>query len=206
MNAIVPRNNAQHSYQVVRRTPTTKHTGEHADAKPSLQTKPTETPHPVRDFNKIFSERRLFIPNEAGPEQAITLYHRASEGSVRELQAAVMCTGRIADVLGLKEIIPESGLIDIELLGSFIYEHARQPQNQWIGADYGAARALCAYQEFIPKEPRFHRLKFVFPGTIVFDEQLGICVPMVIKGDKGWKVTHENILSNSIPGVHMHMK
>lgn len=194
MNALVL-HKGNHNYQVIPRTPLKQAPG--IESPTAADTKG----HPCFEFNSIFVHRRLDIPTTSVLDPSIILFHRGAEGSCTGLQAKMMGVGRISDVLGLKDVIPDSGPVDVELLGGLIWDVARRIN--WIGADYGCARALCAYQQVIPNQPRFSRLKFLFGGTIIFDDRVGIAIPMLEKRDDAWVITHRNILDQVVPGVDL---
>ncbi len=185
-----------HNYLVVPRTSSEKNPPK------GLPTVHEKKEHPCGEFNRIFEGRCLNVPKAPPVDPSVILYHRGAEKDV-QLHVSIMMIGRISEVVGLKDCIPESGKIDVELLGGLINVVARKIN--WIGADYGCARALCAAQEYIPNEPRFNRLKFLFPGTIIFDDDVGIAIPMVEKTNGTWTITHRNILDQVVPGVDMHV-
>jgi hypothetical protein len=155
--------------------------------------------HPIHRMNAIFMDAEMEIPEGGVLDESLVLFNRVIKKKIHGLQFNAMGSGVIVQHLGIAKIIPESGPIDVQLLGTLVYEQASRLH--WIGADYGAARAFCRAQKNIPTEPHFDRLQFLFPGTIVFDHEEGICVPMVKNNGDEWLITHRNILGNTVPGV-----
>jgi hypothetical protein len=169
-----------------------------------------ESPLPVirtnrpfcHDFDRKFGGFPMSIPVEPVLSEDLILFHRGIKGELSGgLRSTMMCTGKIADIVGLHDAIPDSGPVDIQLLGSLIHHFASQ--KSWLGADYGCARALCYHQKNMPTLPHFDRLRFHFPGTIIFDEQTGICMPVVQKVGDAWAVTHRSLLENAVPGADL---
>lgn len=155
--------------------------------------------HPIHLLNRIFGHAEMPVPEGEDLDESLIIFTRHCKKLIRGLHFQAMGTGVIVKHLGLADIIPDSGPIDIQLLGTLVCDKASRMH--WIGADYSGARAFCRAQKNIPIEPHFGRLQFLFPGTIVFDHNEGICVPMVKKNVNGWVITHRNILENTIPGV-----
>lgn len=195
MKAVAVRQNA-HGYHVIRRCRPTDTSGAEST------TTADQKGHPCIEFNKIFNCARLEVPAAPPLDEDIVLFDRRVKGLCISLQATVLLVGKVCDNIGLKNVIPDSGPIDVELLGNLIHEIARRSGN-WLGSDYSCARALCKYQANIPNQPRFNRLKFLFPGTIVFSEQFGIAIPMVEKIDGVWAVTYRDVLDQVVPGVDL---
>ncbi len=158
--------------------------------------------HPVHIINNIFGRVRFEISPHKELDERLILFHRAIKGDCIGVSFLPMGVGIIINHLGsMANIIPPHGQIDIPLLSPLIRAHAKEMN--WIGLDYGVARAFCGAQKNIPTMPHFDRLQFLFPGTIVFDHEEGICIPMVKKIGEKWFITHRNIFSTIIPGVDL---
>jgi hypothetical protein len=179
---------------------TTRSSGEPGGKKTGLPVTRENRPY-CDDFNQVFGYVPLTIPATPPLDESIVLFHRDLSGELRGLHSSMMGTGRIADIIGLKDVIPDSGPVDIQLLGMLIFDRASK--RDWLGADYGCARALCHHQKNMPKLPHFDRLQFLFPGTIVFDDAVGICIPVVHKDASEWVIRHRSVLENAVPGVDL---
>jgi hypothetical protein len=175
---------------------------------------PSPKKHPYHMFNDVWqnNEKTAMTVADCGHELDPSVVIHTDHGSARgvRLRAEPMPVGKIIDTLGLQSIIPESGELDVQMVGLLVDEHVKQIDYQRPGTGrlsphgFSSAKALCENQHLIPDNPWVKRLKFLFPKTIVFRQELGVCVPMVECVDQhSWVLTFCDIHSQVVPGIHM---
>lgn len=175
-----------------------------------------DKPHPYNLLQETLRLHDLKVPGDPMICEDLILYNRPREGageSLRLNNVSTLAVGRLADMIGLGEVIPTSGPIDVPLLGSLICREkglwidgalAKDPRRYaHLGSGIGGARALVTNQNIIPDDFHLNRTQLLFPGTIVFDPDIGICIPEVVKLEGTWIIRHRDLLSQVIPGVDL---
>lgn len=161
--------------------------------------------HPRHLFNTAIQGHFFeYSDHLSGIDPAMILFDRSCRGRIGNYQADTMPVGTISQALGISSIVPSSGEIIVPLVGSLIYEYAYL--HSWLGMDYAGARALQENQSVIPDNVYVRSLEFLFPGTIVFRPETGVCIPALIFNGAQWIITYRDITTNVISGVDMWMK